>query len=180
MHVYVLDTGIRASHEEFRAYGGAPAGTPVPSPSGGSRVLPGFDAVGTGSTDDCHGHGTHVAAIAGGLTYGVAKNVSLHPVRVLDCSGRAILSNILSGMDWVAKNAIRPAVVHMSIEGNYNGALNTAVETMVRTNGIHVVTSSGNSARDACNASPASASSGITVAAVDSGLRRWSMGNYGG
>lgn len=89
MHVYVLDTGIRGSHEEFRAAG-----------TNGSRVMLGFDAVSAANdTSDCHGHGTHVAAVVGGTRYGVAKNVTLHAVRVLNCDGTAMLSSLLKVCD---------------------------------------------------------------------------------
>ncbi len=60
---------------------------------GGSRVVQGFSAVGNPDTEDCYGHGTHVAALAGGLSYGVAKNITIVPVQVrvrtglTQCSG---------------------------------------------------------------------------------------------
>jgi len=49
-------------------------------------VQAGYDAVDGGDADDCNGHGTHMAGIVGGETYGVVKDVSLYPVRILNCS----------------------------------------------------------------------------------------------
>lgn len=112
MNVYVLDTGIRSTHSEFALYkgppgagsGGSNSGYSAAVPSGstalgtsspGYRVVRAFSAFRDGSSEDCHGHGTHVAAIVGGLTYGVAKNVTLHAVRVLGCDGRARVSDLL-------------------------------------------------------------------------------------
>jgi subtilisin family serine protease len=69
---YVIDSGIRFSHQEF-----------------GGRAISGFDAIDGGSACDCHGHGTHVAGTIGGSTYGVAKQVNLVAVRVLNARARA-------------------------------------------------------------------------------------------
>jgi len=92
---YILDTGIRTSHAEF-----------------GGRARVGFDAIGDGRNgQDCHGHGTHVAGTIGGATYGVAKGAKLVGVRVLGCDGSGSMSGIVAGLDWVARNAVKPAVV---------------------------------------------------------------------
>src|SRR5919201_2865103 len=89
VHVYVIDTGIRATHTEF---GGRASGV-------------GFTAINDGNrTNDCHGHGTHVAGTIGGATYGVAKAVTLHAVRVLDCNGSGSTSGVIAGVDWVTTN----------------------------------------------------------------------------
>ena len=102
MKAYIIDTGIRISHTEF-----------------GGRATSGFDAVDGGPADDCNGHGTHVAGTVGGTTYGVAKQVSLIAVRVLDCSGSGATSGVISGINWVTANhpAGQPAVANMSLGG---------------------------------------------------------------
>lgn len=170
VHVYVLDTGIRTTHEQFY--------DPVAKRS---RAQHGFDAVSnSGSSEDCHGHGSHVAAVVGGKTYGVAKNVTLHAVRVLACDGTAQLSALLKGLEWVAKNHIKPAIVHMSIEGGYSSLVNKAVDQLIKTRHMHVVVSAGNSGNDACRASPASTPSAVTVAAIDQNIARWAYSNWGG
>lgn len=90
-----------------------------------------------------------------------------------------MVSSLLKGLEWVARHHEPPAVVHMSVEGGYSSVINAAVERLARTRGLHVVASSGNSARDACRASPASAPAALTVAAVDSNLQRWAFANWG-
>jgi serine protease len=100
--VYVIDTGIRATHTEF----------------GGRVSTFGFTAINDGNgTNDCNGHGTHVSGTIGGATYGVAKSVTLHAVRVLDCSGSGSTSGVIAGVDWVTANRTLPAVANMSLGG---------------------------------------------------------------
>jgi subtilisin family serine protease len=86
VYAFIIDTGIWPSHTEFTG-----------------RVSLGFTAItdGRGSAD-CNGHGTHVAGTVGGRTWGVAKGVSLVPVRVLDCAGSGTNSGVIAGVDWVA------------------------------------------------------------------------------
>ena len=96
-HVYVIDTGIRITHQEF-----------------GGRANVVFDAINDGNLD-CNGHGTHVAGTVGGATFGVAKNVSLHSARVLRCDGSGAVSDIVSAVDWITAHRINPAVVNISI-----------------------------------------------------------------
>ncbi len=150
--VYVIDTGIRASHSEFVG-----------------RVATGYSPLAGGSTSDCYGHGTHVAGTIGGTTYGVAKGVTLVPVRVLDCFGSGFISDVISGVNWVIGQYTpgTNAVINMSLGGGYSATLNAAVAAAV-TKGITVVVAAGNSSADACSSSPSGAPSAITVAATDS------------
>ncbi len=102
VHAYIIDTGIRTTHTDF-----------------GGRASVGVDEIGDGQNgQDCAGHGTHVAGTVGGTTYGVAKNVQLVAVRVLDCSGSGTYSQVIAGIDWVTANAIKPAVANMSLGGS--------------------------------------------------------------
>ena len=154
VRVYIIDTGIATAHPDF-----------------GGRASNVFDAFG-GSGQDCNGHGTHVAGTVGGKKYGVAKRVTLLGVRVLGqpgiaCSkGTGTNSGIIAGIDWVRRNAIRPAVVNMSLGGGYSLALNTATTNLINS-GVFVAVAAGNNNANACNASPASASGTVTVAAAD-------------
>jgi subtilisin family serine protease len=159
---YVLDTGIRITHDEF-----------------GGRARYGRDFIDNDSTaQDCNGHGTHVSATIGGRTYGVAKDVKLVGVRILDCQGMGSYSAIIAGIDWVTRNAVKPAVANMSVGGTASTALNNAVTRSIAS-GVTYVVAAGNDNRNACKYSPASASAAITVGATDSHDKRASFSNYG-
>lgn len=159
---YVIDTGIRMTHSEF-----------------GGRAKSGFTAIGDGrGTDDCHGHGTHVAGTLGGNGYGVAKGVALMAVRVLDCTGSGSTSGVISGVNWVTANKKLPAVANMSLGGGVSSALDTAVQNSISA-GIVYTVAAGNDNRNACNGSPARVASALTVGATTSTDARASYSNYG-
>lgn len=131
------------------------------------------------SSHDCNGHGTHVAATIGGNTYGVAPEVTLVPVRVLNCQGSGSWSAVALGLDWIAKQ-INPgkAVVNMSLGGGISATLDAAVSRLI-TAGFTVVVAAGNSAADACNSSPAHVASAITVGATSQSDSMASFSNFG-
>ncbi|MCX2970948.1 MULTISPECIES: S8 family peptidase [Streptomyces] len=157
---YIIDTGIDTSHPDF-----------------GNRARNVFDAFG-GNGRDCNGHGTHVAGTVGGKTYGVAKNVELRGVRVLNCQGSGSYSGIIAGFDWVRENAVKPAVANASLGGGYSSAVNNAASAL-NNSGVFLAVAAGNSNADACNYSPASARGVISIAASDSSDRKASFSNYG-
>ncbi len=162
IHAYVVDTGIRATHVEFTG-----------------RVGNGYDAVdGDNNPDDCQGHGTHVAGSVGGTTYGVAKAVTLHGVRVLNCQGSGTLAGILAGLDWVGGNYQTPAVVNMSLGSFANATIDNAVQTLID-GGLPVIVAAGNSNQNACNYSPARLPDAITVGSTDIKDVRSVFSNYG-
>jgi hypothetical protein len=166
VHAYVLDTGIRFSHNDF-----------------GGRATSGFDAVDGGSADDCHGHGTHVSGTVGGSSYGVAKGVALVGVRVLNCSGSGSTSGIIAGIDWVTTNAIKPAVANMSLGGGANTPLDNAVANSIAS-GVTYSIAAGNgdifgNPQNACNTSPARTQTAITVGATQSNDAKASFSNFG-
>ena len=160
---YVIDTGIRTTHVDF-----------------GGQATSGFDAIDGGPADDCHGHGTHVSGTIGGTTYGLAKDVSLVAVRVLDCNGSGTNAQVISGIEWAIGNhpAGRPAVANMSLGGAANSAIDTAIRNL-HNDGVTVVVAAGNDAADACSSSPARAPEAITVAASDSNDAMASFSNGG-
>ena len=161
---YIVDTGVLAPHADFNG-----------------RVTAGFSAIadGRGATD-CNGHGTHVAGTVGGTTYGVAKQVQLVPVRVLDCAGSGQMSGVVAGLDWIAQQHVvgTPAVVNMSLGGGASSTLDNAVAGLVN-KGIPVVVAAGNSAADACNTSPARTPGALTVAASSATDGFASFSNFG-
>ncbi len=145
----------------------------------GGRASVGVDEIGDGQNgQDCAGHGTHVAGTVGGSTYGVAKNVQLVAVRVLDCSGSGTYSQVIAGIDWVSANRQLPAVANMSLGGTKSTALNNAVANSV-SKGVVYAVAAGNSNANACNTSPASAPTALTVGATDANDARASFSNYG-
>jgi serine protease len=162
VRAYIVDTGILASHNDF-----------------GGRVGAGYTAINDGrGTTDCNGHGTHVAGTVGGATWGVAKQVRLHPVRVLGCNGSGTNSGVIAGMDWVANNHVKPAVANMSLGGGASTATDDAV-TRMRNAGVTVVVAAGNDNGNACNYSPARSASAITVGSTTNTDARSSFSNFG-
>jgi subtilisin family serine protease len=143
---YIIDTGINPTHPDF-----------------GGRAAVAYDALG-GNGIDCHGHGTHVAGTVGSTSYGVAKGVALRGVRVLDCGGSGTFADVIEGIDWVAANSPGPSVANMSLGGGKSTAVNNAVANLSNS-GVLVAVAAGNSSANACNSSPASEPTAVTVAA---------------
>ena len=236
---YLLDTGIRFTHQEFMSEATAMV-----------RARHGFSVFGDNNSSDCNGHGTHTAATVGGLTYGVAKNVTLWAVRAMDCAGGAKVSAILEvslasacqlrerpvasanlalsgspthmptpthphppthahtpprtphphhhhhrhphhcehcqrtfscplqAFEWIAENAIQPAVVSMSVAGDISPAVNEAARRLVEDRLIPMVVAAGNSQENACLMSPASSPWVVSVGATDSFDQRWTKSNW--
>ncbi|MEV7550722.1 S8 family peptidase [Amycolatopsis sp. NPDC089917] len=162
VNVYVLDTGIRATHTDF-----------------GGRVKQGYDFVDNDTNaDDGYGHGTHVAATIAGAKYGVAKGASLYPVRVLGSDGSGTTAGVISGVNWITQNAKKPAVANASLGGGASTALDTAVRNSIKA-GVTWTVAAGNSNVNAANTSPARVTEALTVAAADRTDRRASFSNYG-
>lgn len=164
VNIYVVDTGVRSTHSEFTG-----------------RLKGGYSSVAdSNGTEDCNGHGTHVASTAAGTRFGVAKAANITPVRVLGCDGSGSISGVIYGLDWIATNYVdgTAAVVNMSLGGGANSSLDAAVNSL-NTRGITVVVAAGNSKVDACTSSPARVYGAITVAASTSSDSFASYSNYG-
>ncbi|MFG2049576.1 S8 family serine peptidase [Micromonospora sp. NPDC048935] len=162
VHAYIIDTGIRFSHNDF-----------------GGRATSGYDAVDGGSADDCNGHGTHVAGTVGGSSYGLAKGVQLVGVRVLNCSGSGTNAGVIGGVDWVTANAIKPAVANMSLGGGANSSLDTAVRNSINSGVTYGLAAGNDNGANACNTSPARTTEAITVGSTTSTDARSSFSNIG-
>ncbi|MCT4352438.1 S8 family peptidase [Streptomyces sp. Je 1-79] len=157
---YVIDTGIRTSHTDF-----------------GGRATWGTNTVDSNNTD-CHGHGTHVAGTVGGTSYGVARGVRLVGVKVFDCAGGTTATAIAAGVDWVTRNAVKPAVANMSFKSSSPGVA-TAVRNSVASGIVNVAAAGNDSGYNACNIIPANVPEAITVGASTRTDSRWSLSNIG-
>ncbi len=161
-HAYVIDSGLRGTHEDFKG-----------------RVGKGFSALEQEkTTNDCNGHGTHVAGTVGGSSSGVSSQTIVHPVRVFGCRGSTSWDTIVKAIDWVIANHEKPASINMSLGGGVNDTIDLAVRNAVKA-GIPVVVAAGNSSKDACTTSPAREPTAITVAATMNNDGRASFSNFG-
>jgi subtilisin family serine protease len=163
---YIIDTGIAFGHKDF-----------------GGRAVSGFDAVDSGPADDCNGHGTHVAGTVGGSTYGVAKEVKLVAVRVLDCNGSGTTAGVIAGIDWVTANHSGAAVANLSLGGGASTALDNAVAKSIASGVTYAIAAGNGNAQgtpqNACNSSPARVTAALTVGASDKTDKPASFSNYG-
>ncbi|MFJ8932780.1 MULTISPECIES: S8 family peptidase [unclassified Streptomyces] len=162
VHVYVIDTGIRATHGDF-----------------GGRATSGWDFVDNDATaQDGNGHGTHVAGTVAGEQYGVAKKADVVGVRVLNDEGSGTTAQVLAGIDWVTKHAQRPAVANLSLGGYANAQLDAAVRNSIAS-GVTYTVAAGNDGMPAELYSPARVKEAITVGATDKKDARASFSNWG-
>ncbi len=166
--MYVVDTGL-SGHTEFSGRVGAGRNFVA-------GLLTGPDPARWG---DCNGHGTHVASTAVGTRWGIAKRATVHAVRVLDCAGSGSTSDILAGLDHVARTHQSPAVVNLSLSSTGRiAALDSAVRGLVR-RGVAVSVAAGNDERDACTESPGGEPAVLTVGATDRADARPGFSNFG-
>jgi subtilisin family serine protease len=170
-NIYVIDTGVRFSHKQFRG-----RAKPAIDVTTGRLQVCGSN---TACAYDRQGHGTHCAGTAAGKNYGVAPGATIHSVKVLGDNGYGQNSWTIAAMDWMVRNAKKPAVASMSLGSRGRSqASQYAVDRMVSA-GITVVVAAGNDNQDACNFDPAFISSAITVGSIDRGDRRSGFSNFG-
>ncbi len=169
--IYVLDTGVRVTHDELDSRARF-----VPNGRGGDFVGDRW-GVANGAVD-CNGHGTHVAAIAAGLTGGVAPGADIRAARVADCHGVGKPEAALAAIEWINANANPPAIVLMSLNYGDEPAIRDAVQESIA-RGFTYVVSAGAFSRDACNVAPGGAMNAITVAATDRNDRQRKFSNWG-
>ncbi|MET9604634.1 S8 family peptidase [Streptomyces sp. NPDC006512] len=159
---YIIDTGVRITHQDF-----------------GGRASYGYDAIDNDNTaQDGHGHGTHVAGTVGGTAHGVAKKAKIVGVRVLNNQGSGTTAQVVAGIDWVTRNAVKPAVANMSLGGGADPALDTAVRNSIAA-GITYAVAAGNESTDASTKSPARVAEAITVGSTTNTDAKSSFSNYG-
>ncbi|MEU6766074.1 S8 family peptidase [Streptomyces sp. NPDC046853] len=160
---YVIDTGVRSTHEDF-----------------GGRASSGWDFIDNDATaQDGNGHGTHVSATVAGKSHGVAKGAKVVGVRVLDDAGSGTTAQVIAGIDWVTKNAEKPAVANLSLGGTANAQLDAAVRNSIAS-GVTYTVAAGNDGLPAVLFSPARVKEAVTVGATDVKDAKASFSNWGG
>jgi subtilisin family serine protease len=149
VHAYIIDSGVDPTHPNF-----------------GGRASFDFNGLDSNNTD-CNGHGTHVAGTIGSTSYGVAKSVRLHGVKWLNCSGGGTASAAIAAVDWVTRNAIKPAVANTSWNFSANSTLETSLRNMIKS-GVFLATSAGNTGANSCNLLPRKIETALVTAATTS------------
>jgi uncharacterized protein (TIGR03382 family) len=162
--VFVVDSGIRSTHVEFTGR--------INLGLGGTVIDDGL------GSEDCDGHGTHVAGTIAGTVLGVAKKATVVPIRVLDCEGDGSYSGIVAAIDHVAANHPPKSVANLSLGGPASAAMDTSIRNLVAS-GVTVVVAAGNENQDACTFSPGREPTAITVASSTKTDARSSFSNYG-
>ena len=175
--MYVLDSGINFQHQEFgyRAkYAGFDPVDQYEHQLGTESYTPKRGA-------DSNGHGTAVASLVGGKTYGTARKANLFSVRVLRSDGSAPWSVVLDGLNFIAEIArerSQNSIVLLAVWGDHSTAISDAIEVLYH-QGVVVVTAAGNGGIDACLKSPASSPFAITVGATNKEDSITATSNYG-
>ena len=172
--VAIIDTGIDSDHPDLQANLGAGKSFVACETKGGCR----FGAKPADNTcyeswDDDNNHGTHCAGIAGGVDnsqgiVGVAPDVTLHAVKVLDKCGSGSFSDIAAGVQWTADQGYD--VGSLSLGGSSgSAALKDAVQ-YASSKGVLLVAAAGNSGPCSdCVGYPAAYSEVVAVSSTASG-----------
>ncbi|XP_006818375.1 aqualysin-1-like [Saccoglossus kowalevskii] len=166
-NIYLIDTGILYTHEEFEG-----------------RAKPHYDHFPDEGYNgiDIEGHGTHVAGIAGGKTFGVSKNANLWSVRIFNKDGVATSKGIWHGLLSVFNDGQLPAVINLSIVSASSlldkfGTL--IIRNIQNRDRIPVIVAAGNKDSDAGDYWPANSNIVTVVGATDSNDVRATFSNVG-
>jgi subtilisin family serine protease len=167
---YVIDTGILTTHVDFQSGSTTRA-------KWGTNTVDRVDA-------DENGHGTHCAGTIGGNTYGMAKNVHLIAVKVLNRGGSGTWAGVVAGIDWSweqGRHDNTPSLSSMSLGGGKTQSVNDAVDAAATDPDFPLISvvAAGNNNQNQDNFSPASAPQALSIAASDNGDRKASFSNWG-
>ncbi|KAI8388895.1 peptidase S8/S53 domain-containing protein, partial [Radiomyces spectabilis] len=153
VNVYLVDTGVNIDHEDLE---------------GRASYGPTF----IGDQDDptdINGHGTFVAGVCCGKTYGVAKKANVISLKTLDKDGSGRLSNVLLALHWIVQQHMATPwvkkIVNLSLATAYHLPTNQAIQEAMHL-GLHFSIAAGNQGTDACKFSPASTSGALVVGAI--------------
>jgi subtilisin family serine protease len=160
VHAYIIDTGITPGHADY-----------------GGRATFDYNGIDSNNTD-CHGHGTHVAGTIGSNTYGIAKGVRLHGVKMMNCSGSATTTSALNAINWVTANHTKPAVANTSWNFTASASLETAIRNMIAA-GVFLATSAGNTGGNSCDRLPRKVETASVVASSTNTDARSSFSSTG-
>ncbi|KAI9136922.1 peptidase S8/S53 domain-containing protein [Paraphysoderma sedebokerense] len=163
---YILDTGVMGSHSEFEG-----------------RVRERVNFADDNSVDDIYGHGTLVAGVTAGRTYGVAKMCNVISVKVMNGKGQGTTNTALAGLNWAVskiKERKRKSVLNLSLSGPKDVVFDEAVLAAAKDN-VPIIVAAGNSGADSCQESPAGVNhqNVLTVAAINRADERPGFSNFG-
>jgi thermitase len=163
--VAVIDTGVNYNHPDLAG-----------------RVVKGYDFVNSDADPmDDHSHGTHCAGTIGaamnnGGVVGVAPEVRILAVKVLNGSNSGTISGLIGGIDFAVKNGAKVLSISICTTSN-STALRTAVNNALAA-GVAVVAAAGNNG-NSTPLYPAAISGVISVGAVDNADVKASFSNFG-
>ena len=170
--IYVLDTGIDFEHVDFNG-----------------RAVPGMISYAHKEEGplDYKGHGTHVAGIAAGTLYGIAKNATIISGKVLDRYGGGCISDAIEGLMWVTEQVMekraagKPAksIINLSLGGTSNSGAFLQAINRAAAEGIIIVVAAGNDAIDGRYYYPSAYDNTIAVASSTNVDQFSSFSNYG-
>jgi len=175
VHAYVMDTGIRTTHNEF-------GGKAIPTLEVHNLFLKQCSEGEVRCAEDQHGHGTHAAATVGGATLGVAPGATMHAVKVLNNEAQGSYANVLMAMDWILQHGQKPAVMLIGITSASNVDTSRSLKDAIdkaTADGFPVIVGGGDSKANACRTTPGFVPSAITVGSSTESDEQEPSSNFG-